>query len=51
MGLDTSLLEVVGVGLIICEEVRVVRESISFQAKCCYGLQGSGRSAKEVKDE
>ena len=30
MGLDTSLLEVVGVGLITCEEVGVVRESISF---------------------
>ena len=34
VGLDGSLLEVVGVGLLTTEKVRVVkRESISFQAK------------------
>ena len=33
VGLDVSLLEVVGVGLITCEEVGSSRESISFQAK------------------
>ena len=33
MGLDISLLDGVGAGLTTCEEVGVVKESISFQAK------------------
>ena len=48
VGLDVSLLEVVGVGLINCEEVGVVKEVhlLSGEVRSVYYCpQGSGRSA------
>ena len=47
VGLDVSLLEVVGVGLITCEEVGSSRDPYPFRrsAQARYGPQGSGRSA------
>ena len=47
VGLDRSLLEVVGVGLITCEGVGLVRQVhtlFSGSAQARYGPQGSGRS-------
>ena len=44
-GLDVGLLEVVGVGLITCEEVRVVKRVhtlLGGSAQACYGPQCSG---------
>ena len=42
-----SLLEVVGFGLITCEEVGVVKSPYPFRrsTQCCYCPQDSGRSA------
>ena len=48
VGLDVSLLEVVGTGLITCEEVVVVKRVHTLfrrSAQARYGSQGSGRSA------
>ena len=47
-GLDVSLVEVVGVGLITCEEIGVVNRVYLLSGEVrrgCYGPQGSGRSA------
>ena len=48
VGLDVSLLEVVGAGLTTCEEVGVAQEGpypFRRSAQARYGPQGSGRSA------
>ena len=48
VGLDVSLLEVAGVGLITCEEVGLVkrvRTLFGRSSQCYYCPQGSGRSA------